>query len=196
MHNFKSHFQWDFLTYCTRPVRVHLAMVCGGCSFDSFSFFLLSLKRQQNLVKIMFSCISFPIWPHLPQIMKKMYFILVNCMGWQVCSGYRAVWRLRGWYRLGARSVETIHPCSRLQCHFYLKLHHACKLPAATCSFGRMTGIACKLLQQQGGGTDTKVRVSTHLRRKCLPQLNLAELTHCGNNYDQQDERYFIAKDA
>ena len=85
MHNFKSHFQWDFLAYCTKPVSLHLAMVCVGCSFDSFSIFLLSLKQQQNLMKIMFSCINFPIWPYPPQIMKKMYFILVNCMGWQVC---------------------------------------------------------------------------------------------------------------
>ena len=56
-----------------------------GCSFDSFSVFLLSLKQQQNLVKIMFSCIHFPIWPYPPKIMKKLYFIPVNCMGWQVC---------------------------------------------------------------------------------------------------------------
>ena len=35
-----------------------------GCSFDSFSIFLLSLKQQQNLMKIMFSCIRFPVWPY------------------------------------------------------------------------------------------------------------------------------------
>ena len=61
MHNFKSHFQQDFLAYCTRPVSVHLAMASVGCSFDSFSIFLLSLKQQQNIMKIMFSCIHFPI---------------------------------------------------------------------------------------------------------------------------------------
>ena len=85
MHDFKSHFQQEFLAYCTRPVSVHLAMACVGCSFDSFSVFLLSLKHQQNLMKIMFSCIHFPVWPYPPKIMKKLYFILVNCMGWQVC---------------------------------------------------------------------------------------------------------------
>ena len=90
MHDFKSHFQQYFLAYCTRPVSVHLAMACVSCSFDSFSIFLLSLKQQQNLVKIMFSCIHFPIWPYPPKIMKKMYFILVNCMGWQL-------WQLNCW---------------------------------------------------------------------------------------------------
>ena len=47
------------------PVSVHLAMACDGCSFDSFSIVLLSLKRQQNM-KIMFSCIHFPIGPYPP----------------------------------------------------------------------------------------------------------------------------------
>ena len=92
MHNFKSHFQSDFLAYCTRaskcafsdgtrPVSVHLAMACVSCLFNSFSVFLFSLKQQQNLMKIMFSCIHFPVWPYPPKIMKKLYSILVNCMG-------------------------------------------------------------------------------------------------------------------
>ena len=81
MHDFKSHFRQDFLVYCTRPVSVHLVMACVGCSFNSFSIFLLSLKQQQNLMKIIFSCIRFPIWLNPPEIMKKLYFILVNCMG-------------------------------------------------------------------------------------------------------------------
>ena len=68
MCNSKSLFQQDFLAYCARPVSVHLAIACVGCSFDSFSVFLLSLK-QQNLMKIMFSCIHFPIWPYIPKIM-------------------------------------------------------------------------------------------------------------------------------
>ena len=68
MHDFKSHFQQDFLVYCTRPVSVHLAMVCVGCSFNSFSVFLLSLKQQQNLMTITFSCIHFPVWPYPPEI--------------------------------------------------------------------------------------------------------------------------------
>ena len=85
MCNFKSHSWQDFLAYCTRPANVHLAMVCVSCSFNSFSIFWLSLKQQQNLMKIMFSCIHFPIWPYSPKIMIFYYFILVNCMGWQVC---------------------------------------------------------------------------------------------------------------
>ena len=50
------------LSLCTRPGSVHLAMLmaCVSCLFNSFSVFLLSLK-QQNLMKIMFSCIHFPI---------------------------------------------------------------------------------------------------------------------------------------
>ena len=67
-----------------RPVSVHLVMVSVSCSFSSFSVFLLSLK-QQNLMKIMFSCIHFPIWPYFPKNNENLYFILVNCMGWQVC---------------------------------------------------------------------------------------------------------------
>ena len=77
MHNFKSRFWWDFLAYCTRPASVHLVMAFIGCSFDSFSIFLLSLKQQQNLMKIVFSCIHFPAWPYPPppppEIMKKLY---------------------------------------------------------------------------------------------------------------------------
>ena len=68
MHNLKSHFQQDFLAYCTRPVSVHLAMVSVGCSFNSFSNFLFSLKQQQNLMKSVFSCIHFSLWPYPPKI--------------------------------------------------------------------------------------------------------------------------------
>ena len=46
---------------------MRLAMACVGCSLNSFSVFLLSLKQQQNLMKIMFSCIHFPVWPYPPQ---------------------------------------------------------------------------------------------------------------------------------
>ena len=48
---------------------MHLVMVCVGCSFNSFSIFLLSLNQQQNLMKIMFSNNIF-----------KMYFVPVNCI--------------------------------------------------------------------------------------------------------------------
>ena len=53
MHNLKSHFQQDFLAYCTRPVSVHLAMVCVGCSLDSFSIFFAlfyTTKSHKNCV--------------------------------------------------------------------------------------------------------------------------------------------------
>ena len=87
MRDFKSNSWQDFLAYCTRPVSVYLVMVYVGCLFNSFSVFLLSLKRQQNLMKILFSCIHFPIWPYPPKIMReKKYFIPVNCMCWQVCN--------------------------------------------------------------------------------------------------------------
>ena len=77
MCNFKSHFQQDFLAYCTGPVRVHLAMAYVGCSFDSFSVFLLSLKQQQNV----FSCIHFPIWPYPPQNNEKNVFYTSKLYG-------------------------------------------------------------------------------------------------------------------
>ena len=69
MHNFKSHFQQDFLACCTRPVSVHLATACVSCSFNSFSIFLLSLKQQQNIVKIILSSVHFPVWSSPPKIM-------------------------------------------------------------------------------------------------------------------------------
>ena len=88
MHDFRSHFQQDFLAYCTRPVSVHLAMASVSCLFNSFLIFLLSLiLKQQNLIKIMFSCIHFPIWPCPPQIIKIVYFVLINCINWQVWEG-------------------------------------------------------------------------------------------------------------
>ena len=74
LHDFRSHFRQDFLAFCARPVCVHLAMACVGCSFNSFSIFLLSLKQQQNLMKVIFSCIHFSIWPYLPpMIFKNIY---------------------------------------------------------------------------------------------------------------------------
>ena len=50
---------------------MNLVMAFIGCLFDSFSISLLSLKQQQNLMKILFSCIHFPVWPYPPKIMKK-----------------------------------------------------------------------------------------------------------------------------
>ena len=65
--NLKSHFRRDFLAYCTRPVSVLLAMACVGCSFNKFSVFLLCFTQQQNLMKLMFSCIHFQTWPYPPK---------------------------------------------------------------------------------------------------------------------------------
>ena len=102
MRDFRFHFQQDFLAYCTRPVSVHLAMASVGCSFNSFSVFLFSLK-QQNLMKIVFSYIHFPILPYPPKRMKKLYSILVNCMGWQVW------WTVRSHTHTGAHMCTHTH---------------------------------------------------------------------------------------
>ena len=70
-------------------------------------FALFKLKQQQNLMKIRFSCIHFPVWPYPPpppppqkkrEREKKKYFILVNCMGWQVWDRVTktACWRPDG----------------------------------------------------------------------------------------------------
>ena len=132
MHGLKSHFQRDFLAYCNGPVSVRLAMACVSCSFDSFSVFLLSLKQQQILMKIMFSCIHFPIWPYLPKLMKNLFFILVNCMGWQVwiidihnhivtvkicvirasmIYWFKFIGKLTAWLALGSAAVLQHHHC-------------------------------------------------------------------------------------
>ena len=66
VRDFKSHLRRDFLADCIRPVSVHLAMASVGCSFESFSVFLLSLKQQENRMKIMFSYVHYPIWPYPP----------------------------------------------------------------------------------------------------------------------------------
>ena len=78
MRDFKSHFWQDFLAYHTRPVSVYLAMACVSCLFDSFSIFLLSLKQQQNM-KIMFSCIHFLVWPYPPNFL--FYFFTCKLYG-------------------------------------------------------------------------------------------------------------------
>ena len=85
MCDFKSYLQQDCLAYCTRPVSVHLAMACVGCSFDSFSIFLLSLKNEKQSQDFFCFPVSIFQYGHTPQEQwKKKYFILVNCMGWQV----------------------------------------------------------------------------------------------------------------
>ena len=68
-----------FLAYCTRPVSEHLAMACIGCSFDSFSVFLLSLKNKSpEYYVFLYPFSSMAIFP---QDNGKNYFMLVNCMG-------------------------------------------------------------------------------------------------------------------
>ena len=51
------------LAYCTRrqSACIWRWRVSAAHYFDSFSIFLLSLKQQQNLMKVMFSCVHFPI---------------------------------------------------------------------------------------------------------------------------------------
>ena len=127
MHNFKSHFWWDFLAYCTRPASVHLVMAFIGCSFDSFSIFLLSLKQQQNLMKIKFSCIHFPVWPYPPQIMKKLYFILVNCMGKHTHNGLTGMYdHNQKWiiaFKWPADGSSYVSPISHSAQHFLIPKH-------------------------------------------------------------------------
>ena len=60
MRDFKSHFRQDFFGYCIgQSVCIWQWRTLAACStvFQS----LLSLKQQQNLMKIMFSCIHFPV---------------------------------------------------------------------------------------------------------------------------------------
>ena len=47
-----------------------MAFVGSSSDFKNNNF-LLSLKQQQYLVKIMFSCIHFPEVPYSPKIMKE-----------------------------------------------------------------------------------------------------------------------------
>ena len=57
--------------------------VCWLLVLQFFSLFA-SLKQQQSLMKIMFSCIHLPVWPYPSKIMIFKICIPVNCMGWQV----------------------------------------------------------------------------------------------------------------
>ena len=128
LHEFKSHFQQDFLAYRTWPVSVHLVMTCVGWSFDIFSIFLLSLKQQQNLMKIMFSCIHFPVWPYPPEIMKKLYFIPANYMGWQV-------WQTQWLKNNTVFCLQALHGCSISITETYLfVLKLSCSWNSHVCS--------------------------------------------------------------
>ena len=77
---------WLQISLPTRFLSLlHLASQCafgdGMCRLlVQQSNFLLSLK-QQNLMKIMFSCIHFPIWSYPPKIMKKTVFYTAKLYG-------------------------------------------------------------------------------------------------------------------
>ena len=97
-----SHFRQAFLAYCTRPVRVHLAMACIGCSFNSlFAQFKTTTKSHENYV-FLYPFSSMAISHQFFFFFKK-YYILVNWMGWQVCqwgmggTGVRVLAGLKGY---------------------------------------------------------------------------------------------------
>ena len=98
MCSLKSHFRRDFLAYYTRPVSVHLAVACVGCSFNNFSVFLLCFTQPQNLMKLMFSCIHFPVWPYPPKIM--IFFIFYT----------GKLYGLTGMHIYGPTSFQSDHP--------------------------------------------------------------------------------------
>ena len=77
-----------FLAYCTRPVSVHLAMASVGCSFNSFSVFCSVLHNNKISWSLCFPVFIFQYGHIPPKSWKKqqLYFIQVNCMGWQVCN--------------------------------------------------------------------------------------------------------------
>ena len=75
---------------CIREIQVdklHLASQCAFgndmCRLVVQEFFNLfaSFKQQQNLMKIMFSSIHFPIWPYPPKIMKNNVFYTSKLYG-------------------------------------------------------------------------------------------------------------------
>ena len=92
MHDFKSHFQQDFLAYCTWPVSVHLAMTCVIQQFfNLFAQFKTTTKSHENYVFLY----PFSNMAISPQIMIFKIFIQVNCMGWQVWLINMGIWRER-----------------------------------------------------------------------------------------------------
>ena len=52
MRDFKSHFHQDFLAYCTRPVSMHLVIVCRLFIQQFFSLFaqFKTTKSHENYV--------------------------------------------------------------------------------------------------------------------------------------------------
>jgi len=99
MHDFRSHFRQAFLAYCTRPVHVHLAMACIGCSFNSlFAQFKTTTKSHENYVFLYpFSSIAIS-----PQNNEKPVFYTGKLYG------------LTGmWYLCAQKSPYALHPDSQ-----------------------------------------------------------------------------------
>ena len=115
-------------------------MACVSCSFDSFSPFLLSLKQQQKLMKIMFSYIHFPIWLYPPKIM--IFFVLY----WQtVCLDRYAIistsclpyiWNLAKKIKMAPtkrdKSSSFAHHFFTLTFHFHFQ--YWTPIPIGTCT--------------------------------------------------------------
>ena len=95
LRNFKPQFWWDFLAYCTRAVSVHLAMVCVGGSFHVFSVFSLSFKTTTKFHEYYVFLYPFSNMAITSKKMFFLYFILINCMGWQVCIRNQLSWKQR-----------------------------------------------------------------------------------------------------
>ena len=67
----KSHFRQDFLANYTRPVSVHVAVVCVGCLFNNFSVFLLCFTQHKTSWNLCFPVSIFQYGHIPPKIMKK-----------------------------------------------------------------------------------------------------------------------------
>ena len=79
-HDFKSHRPTRFLSLLHYASQG--AFGDGVCrlliiltAFQSFCS--VSLKQQQNLMKVMFSCVHFPIWPYPPKNNDLFYFSFI-----------------------------------------------------------------------------------------------------------------------
>ena len=80
------HAQQDFLVYGTRPVSVHLVMVCSWLLVQQFFSLFAQLKTtsksQENYVFL---------HPFSSMVISPQNNVLVNCMGRQVCHADKFV---------------------------------------------------------------------------------------------------------